>query len=157
MESGRTERGNSGDFTDLIAVDSSVIVAALWREHPKHDLAYAFLTAGHELCCSQHAWAEVFSVLTSSAFQPRRSPATILMVMNGIRPRVSIVPLTLEDYESALARAAQSSTGGGAVYDLLHLAGARSASAHRLVTLNLKHFARFAPDFGVSVSEPFLR
>jgi predicted nucleic acid-binding protein len=141
----------------LIAVDTSVIVAALWRGHPKHELAYAFMTSGHELVCTQHAWAEVFSVLTSTALTPRRSPATIFLIMRGIRPKISISPLTPADYEFAISVAVKSGTGGGAVYDLLHLAGARSVSADKLVTLNLRHFARFATDFGMPVCEPFLR
>jgi len=141
----------------LIAVDSSVIIAALWRGHPKHELAYAFLTAGHELGCSQHAWAEVFAVLTSAAFQPRRSPATILMVMNAMRPKLEIFPLTTDDYDAAVSLAAKSATGGGAIYDLLHLIGASRASAAHLVTLNLKHFVRFSADVRVPVSEPFFR
>lgn len=62
--------------------------------------------------------------------------------MKGGRKRCPLGPW---EYQDAMALTASKNLASGAIYDALHLTGARSAGCTALHTLNLRHFRSLAP------------
>ena len=137
---------------ERIAVETSVLVAALTKGHPHHVPAANFLnrtlgSAESQIVISAHCLAEVFSVLT-------RAPAPMYLsaveawqiIQASLLPYVEIESLSGEEYREILADCGQHGWSGGKVYDLVHLRSARKARCTGLYTFNLKHFKNLASD-----------
>lgn len=130
--------------------DTSILVAALLRLHPHHPIAFPRLQAVREKritgFLTTHALAELFATLTALPLKPRLLPAEARnLIRASILPHFTIIPLGVRDYDTALDMTVASNLPSGAVYDALHLAGARAAGCGALLTLNLRHFQRLAP------------
>jgi predicted nucleic acid-binding protein len=63
-----------------------------------------------------------------------------------------VLPLTTDHYREAMHLTARLNLASGAIYDALHLCGARSAGCKVLYTLNLRHFLSLAPGDPLIVS-----
>ncbi|MFO1523361.1 MAG: hypothetical protein U1F77_15360 [Kiritimatiellia bacterium] len=57
-----------------------------------------------------------------------------------------------DHYRDALRLTVNQNLASGAVYDALHLIGARSARCDNLFTLNLRHFRSLAPGDSTIIS-----
>jgi len=55
------------------------------------------------------------------------------------------IPLGPQEYRDALSLTVAKNLASGAIYDALHLVGARSAGCTTLYTLYLRHFRSLAP------------
>jgi len=130
--------------------DTSVLVAALLQQHPAHAAAFPHLKSvrdgrikGH---LTTHALAELFATLTALPLRPRLSPADAqALIQTSILPHFQLVPLSSKSYLAALSLATSQNLSSGAVYDALHVVGARASKCERLLTLNLRHFKALAP------------
>lgn len=129
--------------------DTSVLVAALLEQHPHHTASSRRLLDVHsgvtQGSLTTHALAELFSVLTAMPLKPRLQPAAVSqMIEHNIVGKFKIIPLTAKLYLSAITLTARQGGFSGAVYDALHVVGARAAGCTRLFTLNLKHFSQLS-------------
>ena len=131
--------------------DTSVLVPALLRQHPQHAVCFSRFSAvcrgKVEGYLTTHAIAELFATLTALPLKPRLQPADAEKILrDSVIAHFTVVPLMTKHYTEALALAALRNVSSGAVYDALHLVGARSAGCKVLYTLNLRHFRALAPD-----------
>jgi predicted nucleic acid-binding protein len=110
----------------VIALDTSVVVAAFASWHEGHDAAAAALDRRPRL--PAHVGLETYSVLTRLP-PPHRAPAEVVEAF--LRARFSAPPLTLPGpaHRALLRDAVQSGLRGGAIYDALVAATARHAGA----------------------------
>jgi predicted nucleic acid-binding protein len=110
----------------LIALDTSVVVAAFATWHEAHERAAALLARQPRL--PAHVVVETYSVLTRLPPPHRAAPQ---MVERFLAASFPSVPLSLPGtaHRSLVALAAKSGLTGGAVYDLLVAATAKRAKA----------------------------
>ena len=131
--------------------DTSILVAALLQQHPHHAIAFPRLQAvtagtlqGH---LTTHGLAELFATLTALPLKPRLLPADVQrIIQQSILAHFALIPLSADHYRDAMQLTAAQNLASGAIYDALHLVGARSAGCATLFTLNLRHFRSLAPD-----------
>jgi predicted nucleic acid-binding protein len=121
-------------------LDSSVLIAALVDSQPHHEeCADALATGG---VTSAHALAEAYSILSGRL---RLDPQTVSEVLLHNTKKLKVVDLTAAEYSRLLAESPRNGIRGGAIFDALHVAAARKASAKRLLTLD-QDFYSFAPE-----------
>lgn len=110
----------------MIAVDTSVVVAAFASWHEGHAAAQAALARRPRLIA--HVAIETYSVLTRLP-PPHRASASI--VAEFLTASFAAPPLVLppEAYFELIVGAARTALTGGAIYDALIGATARSAGA----------------------------
>lgn len=130
--------------------DTSALVAALLQQHPHHVRAFPRLLAVQQGklhgVITTHGLAELFATLTALPLKPRLPPADVhRMLQQSVLAHFRIVPLTGEHYAEALALTVQRGLSSGAIYDALHLMGARATQCDELLTLNGRHFEALAP------------
>jgi predicted nucleic acid-binding protein len=128
--------------------DTSVLVGVLLQTHPQHKECYAIFEQTRERMTCAHALAEVFSTLT--AFYKISNDIAAELTL-GLTERMEVEPLSLRDYETAIAEARQRGVMGGGIYDSLHATYARRRSARRVVTRNPGNFQHVAPDLEIAV------
>jgi toxin FitB len=122
----------------VITVDSSVLIPALRRSHPAHEVARAALRQpGLRLLA--HVTAETFTQLTRA--RPRVHPAVVVEALRALDKRP--VSLSGEQYLATLQRCVDGALVGGAVYDALIAAAAREAGL-RLVSLDQRAVRTYA-------------
>jgi len=136
--------------------DTSALVAALLQQHPYHAQAFPRLLAVHSGnlhgVLTTHGLAELFATLTALPLKPRLPPADAQrMIQQSVLAHFKIVPLTAKHYAEALALTVQQGLSSGAIYDALHLVGARAAGCDELLTFNLRHFHPLAPGDSIVV------
>jgi predicted nucleic acid-binding protein len=133
-----------------ICFDTSALVAALLQKHPHHTLAFpqlqAVLSGQTQDYLTTHAVAELFATLTALPLRPKLLPADVQrLITESILPHFTLIPLGHEDYAAAMALTVAQNCSSGAIYDTLHLVGARAAACQKLFTFNLRHFKALAP------------
>jgi len=130
--------------------DTSTLVAALLRQHPHHALAFPLLQAVHggavQGYMTTHGLAELFATLTALPLKPRLLPADVQrLVRKSVLNHFTLIPLGPKEYQDAMDLTVSKNLASGAIYDALHLVGARSAGCTALYTFNLRHFQSLAP------------
>jgi predicted nucleic acid-binding protein len=110
----------------VIAVDTSVVVAAFASWHQGHAAAVAALARGPRL--PAHAALEAFSVLTRLP-SPHRAPPGLVRDFLAARFSEPFLILSAEGHRQLLSGAVAAQLSGGAVYDALIAATAREADA----------------------------
>ncbi len=133
-----------------VSFDTSALVAALLRQHPHHAAAFPRLRAVHagtlDGHLATHGIAELYATLSAIPLTPRLAPADVERLLEqSVLKHFRLVPLGVREYREAMRLVASRNLSSGAVYDALHLAGARRAGCARLFTLNLRHFQPLAP------------
>lgn len=133
-----------------ICFDTSALVAALLQRHPHHALAFPHLQAVRageaQGYLTNHALAELFATLTALPLRPKLLPADVhRLIQESILPHFTLIPLGNQDYTDAITLTTNRNCSSGAVYDALHLVGARAAGCQKLFTFNLRHFKSLAP------------
>jgi predicted nucleic acid-binding protein len=122
------------------AIDSSVLVAAIFEVEAHHDACDRLLDQGG-LGFYAHGLAEVFCTITGGRLAQRLSPeqATELLESDFV-PFLHLTHLTPAEILRAMRECQGRGVQGGAIYDSLHLAAARKHKADRFFTLNESHF-----------------
>ncbi len=134
-----------------ICFDTSTVVAALLQNHPHHAIAFPHLQAVQagqiQGCLTTHALAELFATLSALPLRPKLLPGDVQrLIQASILPHFTIIPLGNRDYENAMSLTVRQNCSSGAIYDAIHLVGAKAVSCHKLLTLNLRHFMALSPN-----------
>jgi len=127
-------------------LDTGILVGALLKSHPEHEVCLAALEDSSRPFTNAHALAEAFATLTGF-FKVPTDAATELTL--SLRDSVSVEALALADYETAIREARSRGVMGGGIYDSLHATFARRKKAVRIVTRNQSHFQHVAPDIEI--------
>jgi predicted nucleic acid-binding protein len=134
----------------MIAVDSSVAIAAFGEWHELNEAAVAVLDEGAVL--PAHAMLETYSVLTGFP-PPHRAPPDLVITWLEARFRTILPPPSPEEQRELLNRLGSAGRIGGAVYDglvaltaqlsgaTLVTADARAAATYELVRVDLRFLA----------------
>jgi len=134
-------------------LDTSVLVGAFVRRHPRHEVAIGVLRQAVNLTIAAHTLAETYAVLTRLPTRPRISGGVARkLIRENLTARGRVVALTARDYDAALGRMADLGLTGGAVYDALIVQAALKAKVDRLVTFNGANFRRAWPEAGERLS-----
>jgi predicted nucleic acid-binding protein len=132
----------------LIAIDTSVLVAAAVAVHPDHERAAECLASardeGNSAFMSLHAVAETYSVLTKLPLVERIPPPAARAYIEVLRGFMSTVAITEPMCLEALDRCTARGLGSGSVFDALHLVAAEAAGAELMLTFNERDFSRLA-------------
>lgn len=120
----------------MIAVDSSVAIAAFGEWHVLNEAAAGILAEGAAI--PAHALLETYSVLTGFP-PPHRAPPELVDVWIDDRLGRILSPPTAEEQRHLVSRLARAGRSGGAVYDALvaltaQIAGATLVTADRRAT-----------------------
>lgn len=135
--------------------DSSALVAAMVETEAHYAEALAALADVADGFTSTHAIAETFATLTGGRMETQLTPNEAMQFIDtNVVKRLSILELSLDDYEQAIVRSQAVGARGGAIFDMLHLEAARRGNARRIFTINLRHFQVFAPDLKEIISLP---
>lgn len=110
----------------MIAVDTSVAVAALGEWHELHRRAVDVLDAGPAV--PVHALLETWSVLTGFP-PPHRAPMEVVREWLEDRFKVVLDPPEVEEQRALVRQMAELGRPGGAIYDALIGLTARRAGA----------------------------
>jgi predicted nucleic acid-binding protein len=134
-----------------VLLDTSVLIAALVRAHPRHADARPWLArarAGEiRMVVAAHTLAELHATLTTLPVRPRISPETAARLRDDNLPDTAeIVALSADDYRSVIRHVVELGLAGGVIYDALIARVAENARVDRLVTLNEADFRRAWPE-----------
>jgi predicted nucleic acid-binding protein len=139
-----------------IGVDSSVIVAGVHANHPRHAAAAQWLVqalTAHELMVCHHSVLESYAVLTSLPGELRVTPSEARDLLEAtVRANMVVAGFQPESIWTILESFVPITAVGGRSYDaftacVLHASGTRA-----LATLNPKHFAGLIE--GLQVIDP---
>lgn len=114
----------------MITADSSVLVAGFSTHHEFHELVQphlAELIAGGRLI--SHTIAETYSVLSSPAGVFRAEPAAVAGYLEQFTEKKEPIGIDAALYIKAARMLADSSRGGGAIFDAVIALAARTAEA----------------------------
>jgi predicted nucleic acid-binding protein len=136
--------------------DTSVLLPSFFEDHEHHEASLrAFLKADKTRgCCGGHSLAELYATATRLPGKHRLSGDQVLLFLENIYERLTIVTLTAEEYRTAMKEAAAAGIAGGTIYDALLAACAVKAEAEVIYTWNVKHFQQFSPGIAKRVRTP---
>jgi predicted nucleic acid-binding protein len=142
-----------------VLLDTSVLLAALVRSHPRHAQARPWLVRARAgeivIVLAAHTLAELHATLTTLPVRPRISPQTAERLRNDNLPETTeIVALAVDDYRSVVQGAVELGLAGGVIYDALIARAAENGRADRLVTLNESDFRRAWPEGADRITSP---
>jgi predicted nucleic acid-binding protein len=137
-------------------LDTSVLVAAFWGDHPDHDSSLALFTKMRPQtgACGIHSLAEVYAVMTALPVRPLLAAEQVYLFVEQIPERLTIIALQQTDYLKTIRELADRRLASGRIYDALLLACARKSRAETIYTWNLKHFRQLAPDLTDRIRTP---
>lgn len=144
----------------IVFFDTSVLVAALLKQHSKHAVAVSWLSRARSgeftWCLAAHSLAELYSTLTRLPLPDRQSPeiAAKLIETNITAGGASAIALTSEEYLQTIRNMSESGVGGGATYDALIAFAAQKGKADKLLTFNPVHFKRVWTEGGERIQVP---
>ena len=92
--------------------------------------------------------------MTVLPVRPPVSPAQVLLFLEQVREKLTIVGLKEEEYMHTIRRTAESGALGGRIYDALLLAAARKVDPKNIYTWNSNHFRELAPDLAKRIRTP---
>ncbi len=136
--------------------DTSVLYAVLLDDHPHHQASLAvYLRADPaQGGCAAHSLAELYATLTRMPGPDRLGADQVLLALDGIRERLTVVALDPDEYRAAIGDAAAEEILGGTVYDALIARCALKSKATVIYTWNLKHFRRVGPEVAKRARTP---
>lgn len=136
--------------------DTSVLIAAFYRNHQFHDSSLdTFLRfQKNEASCGAHSMAEIYASLTGRTGGDRVSGDQAMLFVGDVRERLTIVSLDQREYFKALESSATIGIAGGAIYDALLAHCALKVRASTLFTWNVKDFTRLGSPIAALVKTP---
>lgn len=127
-------------------LDTGIMVAAVLKSHPEHEVCLTALEESPQPFTNAHALAETFATLTGFYKVPTEAATELTL---GLQESVAVESLVLADYETAIQEARSRGVMGGGIYDSLHATFARRKKAVQIVTRNPSHFQHVAPDIEI--------
>ncbi len=142
----------------MVCFDTSVLVAATLRDHPRHHRAMPWIEAAHTStirgAVTRHGLLELYAVLTRLPRSAALDPAQALRVVKRLTNVLKPLPMVDSAYAAALEICANRGGSSGAVFDALHLATAGAAGADAVLTFNTRDFTRLAGPTDPSILLP---
>ena len=137
-------------------VDTSVLIAAFWRGHPQHASSLKLVSAANKRksACAAHTLAEVYATMTALPVKDAIPPDHVLLFVQEVRDRFTIVTLSEDEYYSTIEQAAERGLVSGRIYDALLLRCAAKVKAEAIYTWNIKHFRTINPDMASRIHTP---
>jgi len=133
----------------MIAIDSSVIVAALLGWHEHHQAAARALEralgSGSGVVIPSHSLIESYAVMTRLPAPHRLTPVDALQLLQDNFRTLRLASLNSRSVWAVVQRLAAVSLGGGITYDAIILEAASDAGATELLTLNERDYLRLEP------------
>lgn len=130
----------------MIALDSSIMVAALVSWHENHQAAARAveraLSSKEGVIIPSHAMVESYAVLTRLPAPHRLAPATALALLRENFGSTRLAALNARSVWPVLEQLAALSLGGGITYDAIILDAAADGGATSLLTLNERDYER---------------
>ncbi|NES71205.1 MAG: type II toxin-antitoxin system VapC family toxin [Okeania sp. SIO2D1] len=138
--------------------DTSVLVAALWTNHPKHSACLSRLKKVKSgniqgIICT-HTLAELYSVLTRLPIKPAVSPKLAQQLIRENLAEFEVISLSTEDYQTVINKMVNFNLTGGGIYDGLIAQVVFKVEVDRLLTLNPNHFIRLGEEVAKLVEVP---
>ncbi|HEY1660419.1 MAG TPA: PIN domain-containing protein [Candidatus Sulfotelmatobacter sp.] len=136
--------------------DTSVLVPVFLADHVHHDRSVAaFKVADRRTgCCAAYSLAEFFAAFTRLPAPYRASGEQVLLFLELIKQRLTIVSLTGEEYMEVIRRAAEEGILGGTIYDAILAGCALKAMPETIYTWNERHFRWLGREIAVRVRTP---
>jgi predicted nucleic acid-binding protein len=127
--------------------DTSVLIPAFLEDHEHHERSFEVFAGADKKqdCCAAHSLAEVYSTLTRLPGRHRLSGEQVMLFVENIRERFTLIALTGDEYYAAIREAAKAGVIGGTIYDALIARCALKAKADILYTWNTRHFEQLGP------------
>lgn len=137
-------------------LDTSVLVAAFYGDHPHHQPSIELLAryGRNDACCAAHSLAEVYSTLTGMPGARRVSGDEALLYLGSIRENLTVVALNEQEYFQSIENSAKARIAGGTIYDSLLGHCALKAKAEVLYTWNTQDYLRLPPEIAGLVRTP---
>lgn len=137
-------------------LDTSVLVAASDAADPRHTASRSLLAAAtpEAAACGAHTLAEVYAILSRLPGGKKVRPGLAGLIVEQIANRLTVVPLSAEEYAATLRQTSRVGLAGGIVFEALLLACARKVEAERIYTWNVRHFHMVAPDLADRIVTP---
>jgi predicted nucleic acid-binding protein len=128
--------------------DTSVLIPIFIEDHEHHERSLqAFVEADKKRdCCAAHSMAEVYSTMTRLPWRHRLSGEQVLLFLENIRERLTLIALTGDEYHATIKEAAEAGVIGGTIYDALIARCALKAKVDAVYTWNTRHFEQFGPE-----------
>jgi len=127
-------------------LDTGIMVGAVLKSHPEHEVCLAALEHSMRPFTDAHAIAETFATLTGFYKLPTDAASELTL---SLQDSVDVEALALVDYQTAIREARSRGVMGGGIYDSLHATFARRKKAVQIVTRNPSHFQHVAPDIEI--------
>jgi len=127
-------------------LDTGIMVGAVLKSHPEHEVCLAALEHSMRPFTDAHAIAETFATLTGFYKLPTDAASELTL---SLQDSVDVEALALVDYQTAIRDARSRGVMGGGIYDSLHATFARRKKAVQIVTRNPSHFQHVAPDIEI--------
>jgi predicted nucleic acid-binding protein len=136
--------------------DTSVLIPTFFEDHEHHTASLrVFLRADKKQAgCGAHSLVEFYATTTRLPGRHRLSGEQVLLFLENIRERITIVRLDDKEYYAVLRLAAEEGIAGGAVYDLVLASCALKARAEIIYTWNVRHFRRFGSEIARRIRTP---
>jgi predicted nucleic acid-binding protein len=136
--------------------DTSALIPVFLEDHEHHEASLAaFLAADKQgACCGAHSLAELYSALTRLPGKHRLSGEQVLLFLEAIEERLTVITLGGEEYFSAIKRAAAAGIVGGMLYDALIAECALKSKAENIYTWNVEHFRRLGEEVAARAQTP---
>jgi predicted nucleic acid-binding protein len=138
----------------MIAVDSSVVVAALLSWHEFHERAFHALDkamAGRRLLVPLPTLVESYSVMTRLPSPHRLRPDVAHQLLHESFGHVRVVGLSPRKAWTFFGECVATDTAGGRVYDAVIASAAVEARASALLTLSPRDFEAFSDRIAIVV------
>ena len=122
-----------------------MLIPVFIEDHEHHERSLkAFVDSDKKRdYCAAHSLAEVYSTMTRLPGRHRLSGEQVLLFLENIRERLTLVTLTGDEYHTAIKDAAEAGVVGGTIYDAMIARCAVKAKVEAIYTWNTRHFQRF--------------
>lgn len=134
-----------------VALDTSVVVAALLSWHEEHGWARATLedlmASDEEILLPMRVVLEAYAVMTRLPSPHRLAPRDAWQLLDkSFKSSSRLIGLTARQLWQLLESLAERRVAGGAAYDAEIIECAARGVARAVVTLNCRQFERLTPD-----------
>jgi predicted nucleic acid-binding protein len=136
--------------------DTSVLIPALLEDHQHHQRSFAAFSAAerNHACCAAHSLAEIYTPITRLPEKHRLSGDQVLLFLEAIEERLTLVALTDTEYLAAIRKASADGVVAGMLYDALLATCGLKAKAEFIYTWDVQHFRRLGPEVDKRIRTP---
>jgi predicted nucleic acid-binding protein len=139
-----------------IGVDSSVLIAGVHANHPRHAAAATWLIRNiplHELLVAHHSILETYAVLTRLPGDFRVTGAEAKQLLEAtIKTNMQVAEFNASSIWDCIDSVVNHSAVGGNSYDVFIAGILYRSGAEAVATFNTRHFSEFS--FQLSIIDP---